>query len=973
MNTVLKAHSTNDTQPSTPKRFDYPMYQAALDYYGLPRDYTHVFRKKTVIDKTTGQPVKKPDGSEKSQLVSCSAAQTSKEGQAVWVQVNVSRPGTEKLTITYKDGKERQYPRRAKNDEIGTLQNISLDFEYPSDPKIALAIGKKLVDNLIAEGLAHETQPIENSGAGPHIVLPIPPIEIAEGEAERWNHAVTLLVNEMIRPEFDRLCAEAQIKMDLSGYDISRVLSVPGTWRPRNPAKDDCAQLQQGFLRSWLAPYVNGHYPVRNENRKLGETLREYYGQCAATSKSTHQIQPSERDAAREWLYRNAGQYYLEDRSAYFHALVTALYLKCGDQAVQELAKDIDRLSGEKYGDRAMEEVERSLEKAKELPRDNKSPSPVKKNDKAKKNDGTNDTGGASEEAKKPTTFELLAEIVELAKFIVTPERELFAHVPVNSHYETVPIREKGSGFRRWLTHYFDKKHHSIPNSEALTQIMERVKARATYEGEQASVYTRFAEKDGCVYLDMGNDKWQCIKISKDGWDVIDQVPVYFRRPNGMRPLPLPIRGGSLKDLRKIINVKTDEDFILIVGWLLGTLHPAGPYPVLGLNGERGSGKSLAEIYLRSIIDPNAAPARNAPKDDREAAIAAQNNMVIALDNLSSMPLWLSDILCRIATGNGFSTRQLYEDDVEKIFNAKRPIILNGIEDGIISQGDLLSRTIQVTLEPPEKYIAEEDIEQQFQELHPSLLGALLDAASMALRDRRTTRVANAPRMVDFAQWVTAAEPALKWKHGAFMKVFTENQKNATSIIIESSPVAEAIRQFIEKREQYKGLVSDLHKALTAEDEKYANAKQAPKNAAKLGGQLKRIASALRDQGINIHLERTREGSSVTIEKRNNIEKINSTSVGNTLSGVGKSSDGVGKNSVPTPDFEPEIETDDAEENQDGVGSVGIHAPSSAPLSSANLFEQSEECEKNIELDKACKLPTLPTLPTYVPQYEEVF
>jgi hypothetical protein len=49
----------------------------------------------------------------------------------------------------------------------------------------------------------------------------------------------------------------------------------------------------------------------------------------------------------------------------------------------------------------------------------------------------------------------------------------------------------------------------------------------------------------------------------------------------------------------------------------------------------------------------------------------------VALDNLSDIKPWLSDCLCRLSTGGGFSTRTLFENDEETIFNATRPVILN--------------------------------------------------------------------------------------------------------------------------------------------------------------------------------------------------------------------------------------------------------------------------------------------------------
>jgi hypothetical protein len=67
--------------------------------------------------------------------------------------------------------------------------------------------------------------------------------------------------------------------------------------------------------------------------------------------------------------------------------------------------------------------------------------------------------------------------------------------------------------------------------------------------------------------------------------------------------------------------------------------------------------------------------------------IAANNGHLLAFDNLSGLPAWLSDALCRLAKGGGFAVRQLYTDDEEVLFRAARPTLMNGIED-VISRLD---------------------------------------------------------------------------------------------------------------------------------------------------------------------------------------------------------------------------------------------------------------------------------------------
>jgi hypothetical protein len=164
-----------------------------------------------------------------------------------------------------------------------------------------------------------------------------------------------------------------------------------------------------------------------------------------------------------------------------------------------------------------------------------------------------------------------------------------------------------------------------------------------------------------------------------------------------MQPLPLPVRGGSIEALAPFLNLASDNDFVLVVAWLLGALRAGGPFPVLAIAGEQGSAKTVLSKLLRAVIDPSVAPVRALPRDERELFIAASNGHVLAFDNLSGLPPWLSDTLCRLTSGGAFSTRRLFTDQDEILFAAARPVILNGIED-IITRPDLADRAILLML-----------------------------------------------------------------------------------------------------------------------------------------------------------------------------------------------------------------------------------------------------------------------------------
>jgi hypothetical protein len=135
---------------------------------------------------------------------------------------------------------------------------------------------------------------------------------------------------------------------------------------------------------------------------------------------------------------------------------------------------------------------------------------------------------------------------------------------------------------------------------------------------------------------------------------------VRFRRAAGMQPLPFPVSGGSVETLRSFLNVKTYADFVLAVAWELACLRNRGPYPVIVLSGEQGTAKSTFSAILRALLDPNTAPLRALPREDRDLFIAASIGHVLAFDNVSGLPAWISDTLCRLAIGGGFAVRQLY-------------------------------------------------------------------------------------------------------------------------------------------------------------------------------------------------------------------------------------------------------------------------------------------------------------------------
>ena len=336
--------------------------------------------------------------------------------------------------------------------------------------------------------------------------------------------------------------------------------------------------------------------------------------------------------------------------------------------------------------------------------------------------------------AKQPKQADLLVELATLGcELFHDPDDIAYADITISGHRETWPVRRKG--FKSWLAKRFYDATGGAPSSEAMQPALAVIEAKAVFEGDEHDISVRVGAHNDRVYVDLRDDRWRAVEISADGWRIVDEPPVRFCRTGGMRPLPEPQRGGSIDTLRPLINVKDDRDFLLVIAWLLAALRPRGPYPILAPIGEAGTAKSTLARILRALVDPNKAPLRSLSRDDRELFISAVNMWVLSFDNVSVLPQWLSDGLCRLATGGGHAARSLYTNSEEALFDAMRPIVLNGIENFIV-RGDLADRALVIPLVqiPDNERRSEDDLWAEFERQRPLILGALYDAVAVGIK-----------------------------------------------------------------------------------------------------------------------------------------------------------------------------------------------------------------------------------------------
>ena len=371
------------------------------------------------------------------------------------------------------------------------------------------------------------------------------------------------------------------------------------------------------------------------------------------------------------------------------------------------------------------------------------------------------------------------------------------------------------------------------------------------------------------LYIDLCDDEWRVVEVNSSSWRVLDRSPVRFVRPATARRLPAPVAGGSLELLEPFINVREDR-WPLVYGFLLGCFAPRGPFLHLALIGEQGTAKSTTSRILRSLVDPSTVPLKQPPRDEEQLLVAALNNKLLVLDNISGVKPEISDGLCRLSTGGGFSKRKLYTDGEEFAVDIQRPAILNGIDD-IATRPDLSERTITLELEPLQKVRPEADIWEDLEAIQASLLGAICDCLSAGMEMMDTTVLINAPRMADAATWIQACEHGPGQRPGAFLNAFHENQREAVMISLESHPVPRAVIELMENREEWAGTATELLNRLGDRvDEQTRKAGVWPKSPDWLTKTLRRFGRSLRTHaGIEFSDDRTGKQRTLTLRRAN--------------------------------------------------------------------------------------------------------
>ena len=455
-----------------------------------------------------------------------------------------------------------------------------------------------------------------------------------------------------------------------------------------------------------------------------------------------------------------------------------------------------------------------------------------------------------------------LVELVEKKYAVgITPTGEPYA-VPKDGPCVVRLLRGGRGSLRADIASAFYENTGSAAASGALADALAVVEGKAN-QADPVDLHMRVAQVDGSVILDLGDPTGRCVVIDRNRWVLRDSPPegVLFKRTALTGALPVPKHGGDITKLWKALNV-AEKSRPLVLSVLVSMLLPGIPHPVVLITGEHGTGKTSACARLSSIMDPSPAQVRKAPRDQEAWTTAAAGSWVVALDNLSDIPAWLSDAICRASTGDGDVRRRLYADGDLYVIAFRRVVILNGIDVGAV-RGDLADRLVHLVLEliPDTNRRKDAAMARAWRDAHPDILGGLLDLTVQALGRLPTVRMERLPRMADFAEVVKAVD-LVRNTNGLddYLGLRDEMAEDAAT----SDPVLVALGKYI--TEEWKGtsaeLLAKLSPKLGPAGVTWKPPKDWPESARELTTTMTRQAPTLRQLGWGVvHLDRnaTRE------------------------------------------------------------------------------------------------------------------
>lgn len=475
---------------------------------------------------------------------------------------------------------------------------------------------------------------------------------------------------------------------------------------------------------------------------------------------------------------------------------------------------------------------------------------------------------GNTGDFKNETQAETIIRLVEEKETILFHDtaKDPYAAVMIDGHREVWAI--DNGDFNTWLNSLYYSAEKKPAKKDSLSQAKDVLKARAVFENTRAiPLDTRVAQSDNAFWYNLSNDDWNAVKITNDGWEIIDNPPILFKRFRHQNSQFEPSTDGDIKRVLKYINLQ--ENHTLFLCWLVCCFVPNIPHAMPIFFGEKGAAKTTACTLLKKLIDPSALETLTIPKTSRSLAVNLQQHWFLPFDNVSRIDEETSDTLCRAITGGGIQQRKLFTDADDYIFTFQKCLALNGINN-IANRPDLLDRAILIELCRIDESNRRElnELMADFEKDLPYILGGIFDTLSKAMSLYPTVKLDKLPRMADFTRWGYSVGEALGGLGNEFLEQYNANQGKRNIEILNTDIVATLVIAFMKDKTEWTGLISELYNQLSAIAPQYGincKGKEFPAMPNVLSRRLNGLKSNLQEAGISFKTSSKMNGREIIL------------------------------------------------------------------------------------------------------------
>jgi hypothetical protein len=412
----------------------------------------------------------------------------------------------------------------------------------------------------------------------------------------------------------------------------------------------------------------------------------------------------------------------------------------------------------------------------------------------------------------------------KIKELVISQENnnEVYAVVDIKDKIETISLTSRRA--LDWLRELDTEVH----GQNFYKNILDKISSKAQIDQVRtATIHNRIAYENNSVYYDLASKDGGIIEINSEGVRTYKyQTDMPFFRKSASTQAQVEPRYDDSEALDKLSHLERIRDSQIYQVHLVGMFLEHIPIPIMDFGGPAGSMKSTDSAITKRIIDPNGVNKEDnissIPKTIDNMIIHLFNRYLIVYDNLSYITKEVSDTLCKAITGSSNSKRILYSDMDEILLSIKRKLIINGIAPNL-NQPDLQDRIISYEREALEEKdrLTEEEIEEKFQQLLPSVLGQIFTTIHKAMQIINQIRKEIKPqtRMADFEIWGEAISRSLGYKSYSFLNKYHDKIKRKSVELIESQPLVKSITELVDLNPNYEnsmeGTLKDLRTVAT--------------------------------------------------------------------------------------------------------------------------------------------------------------